>query len=82
MIISADAQIGFLRDCVEGAEQELADSRSRGDYMHSADASMVLANFQAILATVVAVRDLYDNRQSDDPIWLSRLFQAVAPVAK
>lgn len=78
--ISADTQIGFLRDCIAEAEEEIQRYREAGNTVLAGETKHVMDIWNAILETVITARALYENRASSDPVYLSDLFHAVAPV--
>jgi hypothetical protein len=74
MKISADTQIGALRDTIMAGERMALDMDLD---------PLTQLNQQALraaLRTVIAARALYENRASSDPKWLSDLFHSVAPL--
>lgn len=72
--IAADTQIGALRDTILAGERMSLDMDPMTELNQQA--------LRAALRTVTAARALYENRTSGDPVWLSDLFHAVAPVAE
>jgi hypothetical protein len=72
--ISADTQIGALRDTI------LAGERMALDMDLDPLTQLNQQALRAALRTVTAARALYENRASSDPKWLSDLFHAVAPL--
>lgn len=74
MDISADTQIGALRDTIIAGERMALDMRL--DPMTELNQLAL----KAALRTVTAARALYENRASSDPKWLSDLFHSVAPI--
>jgi hypothetical protein len=74
MKISADTQIGALRDTIMAGERMALDMDLDPLTQLNQQA------FRAALRTVIAARALYENRASSDLKWLSDLFHSVAPL--